>query len=120
MVQYENKRLEILDLRYECTCVCICALMRDGEREHEIDLIGYVCQNSAVRRLTDFSFHSSEFGSSSRRSTLLPHAALNTRTASWLFPAQQELGIPYASNDLIFALTSHSCVLLKSQTNHLI
>lgn len=49
MVQYENKRLEILDLRYVCTCVCICALMRDGEREHEIDLIGYVCQNSAVR-----------------------------------------------------------------------
>lgn len=111
MVQYENKRLEILDLRYIFMCVCICALMRDGERENEIDLIGYGCQNSAVGRLNDFSFHSSELGSCSRRSTLLPHVALHTYTASCLFPDQQELGIPYASNDLIFVLTSLSCSL---------
>lgn len=123
MVQYENKMLEIFDLRLlgvsVCTLVCICALPRDGERQNEIDLIGYNCQNSAVTRLIDFSSHSSELGWLILQATLLSHVALITYTASRLFPDQQELGISYASDDLIFILTSLPCVLSKSQTNHL-
>lgn len=104
-----------------CACVCACALMRDGEKENEIDLIGYNCQNSAVTRLIDSSSHSSELGSSLGQPHS-SHIALSTYTASRLFPDQQELGMnptPYASNDSILIITSLPCVLLKSQNSHL-
>lgn len=122
MVQYENKMLEIFYVRllgvYVRMPVCICALPRDGERQNEIDLIGYKCQDSAVTRLIDFSSHSSIRLVLQAGHTPSPCCSDHVHCIS-LFPDQQELGIPYASNDLIFVLTSLPCVLLKSQTDHL-
>lgn len=90
-------------------CMRVCALMGDGERDDEIDLMGYNCQDSAVTILIDFSSRSHAQARPLSLAALLSHVAPSTSTASRFCPDQRELGTdlaPCASNDRILTIPS--------------
>lgn len=93
MAQYGNKMLATLDLGFlGVVCVHGRALVREGERENEIDLLGYHCPSSAVTKRINFSSPCRTRLVLSASSTLLSHVALSTSTAPCPFPDPRKLG----------------------------